>query len=681
MSTVDHQKAKTPSVALVSMPFAVCAMPPIGLGRLQAALAERGIPATVYDFNLELLPVIADAVGCDLEAAARWHDEIAYLWDFMPGEWLFSPGSTSTDERYLSRLIHQAAQDTKVVELLRRLRPRMDGFVRRCAAEVVAGDHDIVGFTSSFMQTQPSVAVARILAAQPRRPHLLLGGSNAFGPMGTAALRAFPDLDVVVHGEAEELLPELVGVLRRDPAAVGSVKGISYRADGRVRCSPPAMTTPDISTLPTPSFDDYFARLHRLERTYGHSGLPRWLPIETARGCWWGAKSHCTFCGLNADRMTFRSLPPERALADIRSLRSRYGIDRFFAVDNIIDHRYFDTLLPWLATEEPGLHMHYEIKSNLTRERVRRLRAAGVRKVQPGIESLSTTVLTLMRKGVSGIQNVMALKWLTEYRLDTTWFILHGFPGEGLDPYEEMAELLPRLMHLVAPRELAPVYLERFSPYHTAPDRYGIRMTGPATWYHDAFPQVPETLLGDLAYRFEFEEPGRDRRVDSFVATTLRPLVDEWRERWERDGCTLAAVHGPDGESALVLGPWSHPNRVLLVDGHVGAVLRGADALTSRERLRHGHATPRSNKGSTARNTATGVLTTEAFAHFQRDHEAVLVDERGRAPATIDDTVDLLSERALLLVEDRRVLSLPVDRTRDAAGAPDTRGIQNAVSV
>src|SRR3954465_271775 len=39
--------------------------------------------------------------------------------------------------------------------------------------------------------------------------------------------------------------------------------------------------------------------------------------IETARGCWWGAKNHCTFCGLNGETMGFRAKSADRVMTEI----------------------------------------------------------------------------------------------------------------------------------------------------------------------------------------------------------------------------------------------------------------------------------------------------------------------------------------------------------------------------
>src|SRR5262249_30613673 len=139
------------------------------------------------------------------------------------------------------------------------------------------------------------------------------------------------------------------------------------------------------------------------------------LPLETSRGCWWGAAHQCTFCGLNGSSLGFRSKSSERVLAEIRELEERHGISDFEVVDNILDMGYFKTLVPALAGEERRRHIFYEVKANLTRAHVEALQRAGITWVQPGIESLHTEVLRLMDKGISGWQNVQLLKWTREF--------------------------------------------------------------------------------------------------------------------------------------------------------------------------------------------------------------------------------------------------------------------------
>ena len=188
------------------------------------------------------------------------------------------------------------------------------------------------------------------------------------------------------------------------------------------------------------------------------------IPIETARGCWWGAKHHCTFCGLNGTIMRFRSKSPQRVLDELAQQARRYRSCHFQSVDNILDMTYFKQLFPELVESDAGYQFFFEVKSNLSREQLRLLAQAGVTRIQPGIESLSSHVLALMRKGVRAAQNVNLLRWARYYDIDTQWNLLWGLPGETEQDYVEQTAVIPHLLHLQPPSATDRIWLERFSP-------------------------------------------------------------------------------------------------------------------------------------------------------------------------------------------------------------------------
>jgi len=224
--------------------------------------------------------------------------------------------------------------------------------------------------------------------------------------------------------------------------------------------------------IPTPRFDEYF---ERLAKTVFASEVMREvrLPYETSRGCWWGAKSHCTFRGLNGTTMAFRSKSGDRVVGELTPLARRHDRLDFTLVDTILDMQYFRDVLPRLAAAGHDLSLSYETKANLRREQVRLLRDAGVNFLQPGIESLSTPILALMRKGVTALQNVRLLKWCAEYHV--FWNVIYGFLGEPPEEYARPAEVLP---HLAAP-ELCRLAIHRFSPYPNRPGEFGLEVLGP----------------------------------------------------------------------------------------------------------------------------------------------------------------------------------------------------------
>src|SRR6185369_12967695 len=116
-----------------------------------------------------------------------------------------------------------------------------------------------------------------------------------------------------------------------------------------------------------------------------------------------GEKHLCTFCGLNGTGLGFRRKSHQRVLEEIVGLGRTYRSVQLTATDNILDHRYFDNVIPQLgkmrAEGDYDVSIFFEVKSNLKKEQVRALAAAGVRYVQPGIESFSDHILELMDKG------------------------------------------------------------------------------------------------------------------------------------------------------------------------------------------------------------------------------------------------------------------------------------------
>src|SRR5690606_20604595 len=139
-----------------------------------------------------------------------------------------------------------------------------------------------------------SMALARRLKLAYPHLRIVFGGTACAGPAGDALLRICPYVDVVVRVEGEDVFPDLVERLRTG-RPIDDLHGISYRADGTVRGTPTGPLYQSRAARPHLRYDAYFRRLADLGLT---DEVEVWLPFESSRGCWWGEKSHCTFCGL-----------------------------------------------------------------------------------------------------------------------------------------------------------------------------------------------------------------------------------------------------------------------------------------------------------------------------------------------------------------------------------------------
>ena len=71
----------------------------------------------------------------------------------------------------------------------------------------------------------------------------------------------------------------------------------------------------------------------------------------------------------------------------------------------------------------------YEVLANYREDEMKAMSEAQVRRIQPGIEALTTSVHKLMDKGINIFQCLHMLKLAVKYGIAVSWNIIVGFPG------------------------------------------------------------------------------------------------------------------------------------------------------------------------------------------------------------------------------------------------------------
>jgi ribosomal peptide maturation radical SAM protein 1 len=507
-------------VALVTMPFSYSKYPSIQLGTLSALLKAQGIPVECHHLNVRF----AHKIGVPLY-------EMICEKRALFGEWLFSyllfrDNPKRMDyPRLFKPVFEQIAQQSGhpigyFEDMATRMAPQ---FLTSALTSIDWGQYKLVGFTSTFDQNVASLTMAKLIKDVYPHVKIVFGGANYDGEMGLEYFRAFPFIDHVVVGEGEVTFPALV---RHIVEGVESPypQGVTYRKDGHIGFTPNTTLFTDFTKMGPPDYDDYYHLLAELGDAA--QGLDRVLLYEGSRGCWWGEKHHCTFCGLNAQSMKFRAKSSEQVASEMGYLSNRYDTARFRLVDNIIDMKYVENLFGKFAADHCDLDVFIETKSNLQKSQIRTLAVGGVKCMQPGLESLSLTQLRAMDKGVTPLQNILCLKWSFYYRVAVSWNILLGFPGETNEDYLRQIDLIPLLLHLQPPEATGKFWLERFSPYYTKPQEYGVRITGPGMAYEYVYDSA-QVDLTKIAYDFEYELDNWP--VDPHLYQELVAAIEGWQ--------------------------------------------------------------------------------------------------------------------------------------------------------
>lgn len=575
------------NLALVNLPLANLFMPSLALTLLRSAVRKELAGRAQADIHY-LHHDFAHYLGLPA------HDELMSFAHHPTGlgDWLFRPaafpGAPANDDAYFRRYYPQhASQNRMIRELVLQKRAGVEAHFEEMIDRYGLDQADLVGLTSMFSQHVACLAMARLLKARNPNLVVVMGGANCEGVMGRTLADHAGNVDFVFSGPSLISFPALVArLMEGDTEGVHRLDGVFSRQNRRrddAGCgvqpvvqpgAPPAVGSfgpeNDINELVEFEYEPF---LDRYERYFPGRPKPALL-YETSRGCWWGEKAHCTFCGLNGSTIAYRSMRPEvafRVFNDLFQYAPR--ISELQNVDNILPKSYFTDVLPFLDTPE-GCSLFYEVKADLGEDEFRTLARARVLRIQPGIEALNTSTLKLMRKGTSVFQNLGFLINARRYGIRPDWNLLIGFPGEEIEVYEKYERELHLLTHLHPPSGVFPVRFDRFSPYHEEAVAYGLELA-PLDWYAFTYPW-PEEVLMDLAYYFSDQNPLAPYALHvARMVGPLRAKVDAWKALWFDGGARPELRLEERGGEAYVFDSRSGEPREHPLTGDERGVLEG----------------------------------------------------------------------------------------------------------
>ena len=521
-------------IALINMPFSALQLPSIGLTQLKSVVDKNygeQVSVDIHYINLDF----AQYLGL------KAHNLIMNVLDLNNTgirDWFFRqaafPHLQDNTEEYFRRYFPQASDEIQMYrQFIRLKRQGLDAFLDNMVKTYTLDEADIVGFTTMFHQNVASFALAR--KVKERNPNVItvMGGANCEAPMGQEIVKNVEQVDFVFSGPGLVSFSEFVGCcLDNELVKAHRINGVFSKANCEAPVPQASLGVFKKQNIIGDELDldasvelDYEPFLAALDKHFPNGDVKGVLLFETSRGCWWGEKAHCTFCGLNGVSMKYRSMSSENALKQIQSLfKYAERVKQIDSVDNIMPKNYMTEVFPNLNTP-PGMSIFYEVKADLSEEDVAVLAKARVTKVQPGIESLATSTLKLMKKGTSVFTNLMLLRNCALYGVNPAWNLLVGFPGEEGEVFQKYIKDLPLLTHLKPPDGVFPVRFDRYSPYFVKAQEYGLDLH-PVDYYGLTYPFSKESLA-NLAYFFS------DHNTKAKYAETMIIWIRKVREKWD----------------------------------------------------------------------------------------------------------------------------------------------------
>ncbi|MFZ5626839.1 MAG: cobalamin-dependent protein [Bacillota bacterium] len=289
----------------------------------------------------------------------------------------------------------------------------------------------IVGITATTASAPAAIATLKAVREVLPTALLVMGGIHATF-CWEEILSSSPWIDVIIRGEGEETLPELIWA-RQTGRSFQSVRGIAYREQGEPCATEPRPLIENLDTL-APAWDLLDWELYRYRITDSRLAI-----VSGSRGC----DQECRFCSQHHFwRKQYRERSPESLVKEILELRDRFGVEMVLFADEYTtkNRERWEKFLDLLLEAQPGVMLTMETRApDIVRDQdiLWKYRAAGFIHVYIGVESANQATLDALQKNIKAEEAETAIRLLNEQGILTECSFLLGHWEETPQSIEE----------------------------------------------------------------------------------------------------------------------------------------------------------------------------------------------------------------------------------------------------
>jgi len=344
---------------------------------------------------------------------------------------------------YLSAYLKSKEMDVKLIDRCVHVRELADFkdsniHVRNIIKDIEEYDPDIIGLTLFSRELKEIADLCRVIKRKFRSKSIVLGGPHPTA-MPEESLQQIPECDFLVRGEGEVVLHDLLKGLSSS-SDMRSVKGISFRTNGKFYHTEEADIIKDINELPLPDRESLLQNYR--SGKYGHIayGIPSDV-LMTSRGC----PFQCKFCFKVCSK--YRSRSPENVLLEIewiiKNISPEYIqiMDDSFTVQRKRCVEILDTLI------EKAYPCKFKVRSRVNavdEDLLKKMKRAGVNTIVYGFESGSQTMLDAFNKRTKVEQNIQACILAKKAGLNCFGDMILFYPGETWETLKETEEFMKK---------------------------------------------------------------------------------------------------------------------------------------------------------------------------------------------------------------------------------------------
>jgi len=353
----------------------------------------------------------------------------------------------------LSTLLEQAGHEVTILDLVWEAKAGLSEKLALCNPDHVAHlintkAPDVVGFSTIFSSYPLVITLAEHFHRLSPKTPIILGGPQATAT-DEQTLKAFPWIDMVLRGEAENSIIPLVTCLH-SKGNLASVPGLTWRSGNQVVRNPNAPIVTDLDTLPIPAYHLYpmewlVQYYHTRIGLYHHN-----FPLEAGRGC----PFNCSFCATSSFfQRRYRTKSVDSLIHEMVTLHTQYGLKRFDLTHDLFTCNGAFVLEFCHRLCEKGLYktIKWECYSRIDtvdQKILAEMAAAGCSGIFYGIETGSQRMQRLIRKNLPIQQVKSVVKETLSLGMHVSTSFICGFPQERQEDLSATFALAMDMIHM-----------------------------------------------------------------------------------------------------------------------------------------------------------------------------------------------------------------------------------------
>lgn len=252
-------------------------------------------------------------------------------------------------------------------------------------------------------------------------------------------LNDFPNIDVLVRGQVESVVPEIVKNFHQ----LDRVNGIAFRKDGQVVDTLEAEPVNNVNDLPFMAYELFPMEKYSMSFLAAplYEKVVPGICMRTTRDC----PYECTFCVIGSSiyrgyDKKWRVMSPERAVDEVEFVNKKYGFSGFFFWDETFtldQNRAFKICEEMLKR---NLKIYWRCLTRVdcvNPDLLQKMAAAGCQMIEYGIESGNKDVRHLMNKKFTNEQVVQSVAWTKKAGIRANCDFIVGMPWESKETLKE----------------------------------------------------------------------------------------------------------------------------------------------------------------------------------------------------------------------------------------------------